>query len=210
MPTACWPSSSIGSACSVCRGDRRGQLRCASTGSSKTCCRYRARGVPAHEPIDVARFLSRFLPEFVVQSGAQRHRIAMSLETDAPILLRLEPAAPGAGEPAEQCAAVCLRRARAVRIAWRSWTDGRLEFSVADDGPGLGPARRGHAFEPFFTTESRGTGLGLYLARELSALNGAGIRYQSIRNSDRYSGAFMIDPRRSDAAKGAMKQVLNS
>jgi two-component system sensor histidine kinase PilS (NtrC family) len=32
-------------------------------------------------------------------------------------------------------------------------------------------------FEPFFTTDSKGTGLGLYLARELAAANGALLEY---------------------------------
>jgi len=33
-------------------------------------------------------------------------------------------------------------------------------------------------FEPFFTTESSGTGLGLYIARELAEANGARLDYQ--------------------------------
>jgi two-component system sensor histidine kinase PilS (NtrC family) len=32
-------------------------------------------------------------------------------------------------------------------------------------------------FEPFFTTDSKGTGLGLYLARELCAANGSALEY---------------------------------
>jgi two-component system sensor histidine kinase PilS (NtrC family) len=36
---------------------------------------------------------------------------------------------------------------------------------------------QGQLFEPFFTTDSKGTGLGLYLARELCAANGATLDY---------------------------------
>ena len=49
---------------------------------------------------------------------------------------------------------------------------------VADDGPGISPGNRAHVFEPFFTTrrESGGTGMGLTIAANLLAANGATIR----------------------------------
>lgn len=47
------------------------------------------------------------------------------------------------------------------------------ELHVQDDGPGIPPEVRVQVFEPFFTTDSKGTGLGLYIARELCEANGA-------------------------------------
>ena len=52
-----------------------------------------------------------------------------------------------------------------------------VRLSIADDGPGVKPEHRPHLFEPFFTTESTGTGLGLYIARELCEANDANIQY---------------------------------
>lgn len=46
-------------------------------------------------------------------------------------------------------------------------------LDIVDNGPGVDESARAHLFEPFFTTHSRGTGLGLYIARELSDANGA-------------------------------------
>ena len=54
---------------------------------------------------------------------------------------------------------------------------GRLELHVVDDGPGVPKELQGQLFEPFFTTFSGGTGLGLYIARELAAANGATLEY---------------------------------
>ena len=41
------------------------------------------------------------------------------------------------------------------------------EIRIADEGPGIAPDVQEHLFEPFFTTGSRGTGLGLVTARRL-------------------------------------------
>jgi len=63
-----------------------------------------------------------------------------------------------------------------VRIALSAYGD-QVELNVTDDGPGVPRAIQGQLFEPFFTTESKGTGLGLYLARELCAANRAALEY---------------------------------
>lgn len=53
-----------------------------------------------------------------------------------------------------------------------------LELHVQDDGPPISQEVRSHLFEPFYTTSSKGTGLGLYLARELCLNNGAMLDYE--------------------------------
>jgi two-component system, NtrC family, sensor histidine kinase PilS len=63
-----------------------------------------------------------------------------------------------------------------VRIALSAYGD-QVELSVTDNGPGVARAIQSQLFEPFFTTESKGTGLGLYLARELCAANRAVLEY---------------------------------
>lgn len=50
-------------------------------------------------------------------------------------------------------------------------------LEVLDDGPGVHPERREQLFEPFYTTESKGTGLGLYISRELCESNQARLDY---------------------------------
>lgn len=51
----------------------------------------------------------------------------------------------------------------------------RVELHVTDDGVGVPEEVRAHIFEPFFTTHHKGTGLGLFIARELCEANGASL-----------------------------------
>ena len=53
----------------------------------------------------------------------------------------------------------------------------RVELRVKDDGQGVPADLQPQLFEPFFTTYSGGTGLGLYIARELCAANGGSLEY---------------------------------
>lgn len=50
---------------------------------------------------------------------------------------------------------------------------GRAALHIIDDGAGIDGDERNQVFEPFFTTRPTGTGLGLYIARELCEANGA-------------------------------------
>jgi two-component system sensor histidine kinase PilS (NtrC family) len=52
-----------------------------------------------------------------------------------------------------------------------------VQFDIQDDGTGLTPEHQGKLFEPFFTTDAQGTGLGLFLARELAEANHAELAY---------------------------------
>ena len=56
--------------------------------------------------------------------------------------------------------------------------EGRTMLMVQDDGPGISSEHQGKLFEPFFTTATEGTGLGLYIAKELCEANGALLEYR--------------------------------
>ncbi len=85
-----------------------------------------------------------------------------------------------------------------IRIFALADTAGNIELHVQDDGPGITPDVRSHLFEPFYTTSSKGTGLGLYLARELCLNNGATLDYEyrydatAAVGSNKISGRFVI------------------
>ena len=64
----------------------------------------------------------------------------------------------------------------AIRLTARLQPDGEVVLHVIDDGAGISEALRAQVFEPFFTTHAGGTGLGLYIARELCEANGASLQ----------------------------------
>lgn len=66
--------------------------------------------------------------------------------------------------------------------------DGRPVIDVRDAGPGIPEDIRAQLFRPFFTTSEHGTGLGLYIARELCTANEATLEYVSMREG----GCFRI------------------
>ncbi len=57
---------------------------------------------------------------------------------------------------------------------------GRAMLEVRDDGPGIPVEHQSNLFEPFFTTAEQGTGLGLYIAKELCEANGAWLAYHEL------------------------------
>jgi two-component system, NtrC family, sensor histidine kinase PilS len=62
-----------------------------------------------------------------------------------------------------------------------------IHIQIKDDGSGIDPKIQPHLFEPFMTTEKTGTGLGLFIARELAEANGAKLNYSSTANGTQFS-----------------------
>ena len=67
---------------------------------------------------------------------------------------------------------------RAIEVTTQSLATGQARLSVWSDGLPLEKAVQTHLFEPFFTSESRSSGLGLYICRELCERYGALIGYE--------------------------------
>ncbi|MCQ8104674.1 ATP-binding protein [Methylomonas sp. SURF-2] len=65
--------------------------------------------------------------------------------------------------------------------------NGQPCIRVIDNGPGIDNEGLQHLFEPFFTTSRQGTGLGLYISKELAELNQAELSYAKYRNKSCFS-----------------------
>src|SRR5690349_13306956 len=92
----------------------------------------------------------------------------------------------GARDPADS---IELRIGRLASTA-------RPFLEVADRGPGIAVQHRERIFEPFFTGNERGTGLGLFLARELAQTNGATLLYEPRTSGGSLFRIVFRDPER--------------
>ena len=72
------------------------------------------------------------------------------------------------------------KHADSLQISTGVATNGQAGLQVWSDGPPLEKTVERHLFEPFFSSESRSSGLGLYICRELCERHGASIAYQRI------------------------------
>jgi two-component system sensor histidine kinase PilS (NtrC family) len=75
-------------------------------------------------------------------------------------------------------------------------SSGRPYLEVADRGSGIDPAQAERIFEPFFTTGAAGTGLGLFISRELCQTNGALLLYEPRSGGGSIFRIIFADPRR--------------
>ena len=111
--------------------------------------------------------------------GSQLHQIIWNLCQNA--VMHALPTAAAAG--------IQLRYGRLGGV-------GRPYLQVADRGPGIATADAERIFEPFFTRAQRGTGLGLFLARELAAANGATLLYEAREGGGSVFRVVFADPSR--------------
>ncbi len=79
---------------------------------------------------------------------------------------------------------------------------GRPYLEVLDCGLGVDPATADKIFEPFFTARSGGTGLGLYISRELCELNRATLLYLDRPGGGSIFRIVFSDPDRWDRQEG--------
>jgi two-component system sensor histidine kinase PilS (NtrC family) len=72
----------------------------------------------------------------------------------------------------------------------------RVRVTVSNDGAPIAPDVERHLFEPFFSTRSRGSGLGLYICRELCERYGASIDFRLAPPGQPRRNQFRVSMRR--------------
>jgi len=83
----------------------------------------------------------------------------------------------------------------------RSGRTAQPYLEVLDQGHGIDDATADKIFEPFFTARSGGTGLGLYISRELCELNRATLAFRSREPGGSIFRIVFADPKRWEAVE---------
>ncbi|VAW80738.1 Two-component sensor PilS [hydrothermal vent metagenome] len=133
----------------------------------------------ASQPQDLilGEWLRLFHGEFIETEGADAARLMLEIEDDS-LCIQSDP-----GHLRQVLGNLCknaLRHSPAdamVYLRVQASNTEAIRLEILDSGPGIEADVATHIFEPFFTTEKSGTGLGLYIARELCELNRAHISY---------------------------------
>lgn len=161
------------------------------------------RAQPEVLRLDIA--VVEFVQEFVREEGCD------------PAIVRVEAEAP---------LEICFDRAHLLQVLWNLTANalrhssrqagavllraaagplpGRVELHVIDDGPGVPAAIGSQVFEPFFTTRHQGTGLGLFIARELCETSGARLELAPAAGC----GHFIVSGRSAKCSTHVPKDAL--
>ena len=155
------------------------------------------RGKPAvPEDIELGSWLGRFVSDFVMNHPLEAEQIGLRVEPDD-LRVRADPSqlhqvlsnlCENGLQHADGAAHLELRAAISVETR-------RPYLEVEDNGEGIPEDAVQHIFEPFFTTRANGTGLGLYIARELCEGNQASLNHLPSATGCCFRVTF-ADPRR--------------
>ena len=147
------------------------------------------RGERAHrERIALVDFLQTFVEQFVQIEKVDPGIFEIDLRADPEVLFDRSNLNQVMWNLCRNALRHCRHDRASIRV--RVSTDPAsavVRLDVVDDGPGVAAELRGQLFEPFFTTAAGGTGLGLYIAREVCDANGATLDYVETATGAQFS-----------------------
>jgi len=132
----------------------------------------------SREPVRLAGFLETCLEELIMHEQIGHAVFALKVDAEAVLLFDRTHLNQVLWNLLSNARRYCSGNPGAIRIEVRNMAPSeRVELHIIDDGAGVDEETQGKIFEPFFTTYGKGTGLGLYIARELCEANDAQLEW---------------------------------
>lgn len=179
------PLSAIGHAGELLREERRGEmqerlLRIVSDNVARLdrivadVLELGRRDRMQAEALPLFTFCESFLDSFVASGGAAPGFVVVEGDPDANLCFDRNHLLQILWNLTANAVRHAVAGPGSVRLLVRSGNgEGWVQLHVIDNGGGVPASARAQIFEPFFTTWHQGTGLGLFIARELGEANGA-------------------------------------
>ena len=148
--------------------------------------RVARRESPMGDEIELGTFVKDWLTEFERDRGLLPGRVEVAAEPDVRVKFELSHLRQVLFNLVDNALRFASAGRGSVRIVVERAVDdgGRVRLWVFDDGPGISAEARATLFEPFYTTRTGGTGLGLYIAREFCVANRCELVYAGRRELD--------------------------
>jgi len=148
--------------------------------------RVARREPPLGDEIALAPFVGEWLQEFERDRGLAAGRVRTEVKSDMVVKFESSHLRQILFNLVDNSLRYSTSAAGAVQVIGELAPDdgGRAQLWIFDDGPGIAAETRAALFEPFYTTHARGTGLGLYIAREFALANGSDLVYAARRELD--------------------------
>ena len=153
--------------------------------------------------VELNGYLESFINDFITSDLAQINDFLVDLENDD-IQIRFDPS-----HLQQILTNLCENSLRHTEVNSQSTEKYKIEFHAAisknnnrpyldiiDHGTGIDEETAAHIFEPFYTTAETGTGLGLYISRELAECNQAHLTLLQNENKGSCFRLTFSDPRR--------------
>lgn len=133
------------------------------------------------DEIKPAQFFSEFIAEFCQSEQIPATAFSLEIDSDRTLCFDRMHLNQVIWNLCRNAWRHCRRRDGSIRLCVSAaYLENMMQIDVIDDGTGVDAAIQPQLFEPFFTTESKGTGLGLYIAREVCAANSATLDYVEV------------------------------
>jgi signal transduction histidine kinase len=129
---------------------------------------------PRPRPLDLGELARRTLELFQERRQLGGVRTKVDVEAELPLISADETLLQLALENLVRNAVQSSPRGGLVRVGVVR-APGGVALAVEDEGPGVSPANAQRVFEPFFTTRTNGTGLGLAVVRRVVTAHGGTI-----------------------------------
>lgn len=148
---------------------------------------------PSRVQIDLNRALKRFCREFSDSHKDSRYSLRLVSPLTDPVYVMFD-----TGQFNQVLWNICFNALKysqqtnlVITLSYRLSADKRmLLIDIIDNGVGVPEEKQDYLFEPFYTGSSSGSGLGLYLVRELCGANNANITYVPLMERNPESSVY--------------------